>query len=81
MVINHEGWQADTIRQFNCGYVLSPKVTDEVAKEFVDYMKNETLLEEQGENSYKIAKEQFSLDVAVDKYMSIFSNIIRRQKD
>ena len=78
MVINHEGWQADTIRKYNCGYVLPPKVSDEAAKAFVDYMMNYSLLKEQGENAFKIAKEQFSLEIAVDKYMGIFNRIVNR---
>ena len=75
MVINHEGWQADTIRKYNCGYVLPPEVSDEAAKGFVDYMSNDELLREQGENAFKLGKEQYSLEVAVEKYMKIFNNI------
>lgn len=78
MVINHEGWQADTIRKYNCGYVMPPKVSDEAAKDFVDYMNNDTLLKEQGENAFAIAKEQFSLEVAVDKYMGVFDKIMEK---
>lgn len=81
MVINHEGWQADIIRKYNCGYVLPPKVSDEAAKAFVDYMANDALLKEQGENAYKLGKEQFSLEVAVEKYMGIFDRIMKNQKD
>lgn len=77
MVINHEGWQADVIRKYNCGYVLPPMVSDEAAKAFVDYMANEELLKEQGENAYKLGKEQYSLEVAVDKYMKIFDGIMK----
>lgn len=79
MVINHEGWQADAIRKYNCGYVLPPEVTDGAAKAFVDYMTNEELLKEQGENAYKLGKEQYSLEVAVDKYMSIFDRIVSKK--
>ena len=79
MVINHEGWQADTIRKYNCGYVLPPKVSEDAAKDFVDYMNNEALLKEQGENAFSIAKDQFSLEVAVDKYMGIFDKIMAKK--
>lgn len=78
MVINHEGWQADIIRKYNCGYVLPPKVSDEAAKDFVEYMNNDALLKEQGENAFTIAKKQFSLEVAVDKYMGIFNKIMQK---
>lgn len=80
MVINHEGWQADTIRKYNCGCVLPPKVSDGAAKAFVEYMNNEALLKEQGENAFTIAKEQFSLEVAVEKYIGIFDKITNKQK-
>ena len=76
MVINHEGWQADTIRKYNCGYVLPPAVSDEAAKAFIDYMNDDALLKEQGKNAFAVAKEQFSLDVAVSKYMEVFDKIM-----
>ena len=78
MVINHEGWQADTIRKHNCGYVLPPKVSDEAAKAFVEYMMNDELLKVQGENAFKLGKVQYSLEVAVDKYMGIFDRIMKK---
>ncbi len=80
MVINHEGWQADTIRKYNCGYVLPPSVSDDAAKFFVDYMNKDALLKVQSENAFKIAKEQFSLEVAVDKYIGIFNKIVDHKK-
>ena len=76
IVINHEGWQADTIRKFNCGYVLPPKVSDEAAKAFVDYMTNDTLLQEQSRNALDLAKKEYSLEVAVERYMKIFKKIM-----
>ena len=75
MVINHEGWQADILRKENCGYVLPPKVSDEAAKAFVDYMTNDALLAEQGKNAFELAKREFSLEVAVDRYMKVFDSI------
>ena len=41
-------------------------------------MANEELLKEQGENAYKLGKEQYSLEVAVDKYMKIFDGIVSK---
>ena len=72
IVINHQGWQADTIKEYNIGYVLPPVVSHEIAKGFVAYMNDSALLKQQGENSYKLAEKEYSLDVAVGKYMSIF---------
>lgn len=72
IIINHNGWQADTIHKNNIGYVLPPVITEEAAKGFVAYMNDKKLIEEQGENGLKLAKEEYSLDVAVRKYTSIF---------
>ena len=75
IVINYKGWQADVIRSKKIGYVLPVKVTIEAVKEFVKYISNEKLLLEQGKNAFNLAKEEYSLDVAVDKYMKIFSSL------
>lgn len=75
MVINHRGWQADEIEKHNYGYVLPPAVDVKMAADFVAYMNNAELLRQQGETAYKHAVEEYSLEVAVEKYMSIFNSI------
>jgi len=75
VLINHEGWQAEAIRKYNVGYVLSFEITEEVAKEFVDYTKNENLAHEQKESALKLAKEKYSLEVATESYLKIFTRI------
>ncbi len=75
IIINHEGWQAETIREKKCGLVLPPQLDDESIAEFVSFMKNDNLLSEYGKNAYNLAKEEFSLKVAVDNYIKIFNKI------
>lgn len=75
MLINHEGWQADTIRKNNCGFVLQPKVDTAMACQFVEWASNKVLLEKQGKNAYELAKREFCLEVASNRYMSIFNSI------
>ena len=77
MVINHRGWQADEIEKHNYGYVLPPVVDDKMAADFVTYMNNAELLKRQGENAYKQAVQEYSLEIAVDKYMKIFNRMGR----
>ena len=72
MVINHGGWQADVISQYNCGYVLPPVIDEQGALAFVDYMTNESLLDEQGKNALELATSQYSLEIAVEKYLGVF---------
>ena len=73
ILINHKGWQADLIEKENIGYVLPPFLNENVVRDFVNYVKNDDLLKKQGENAKKIAINQFSLEVAVEKYMKVFS--------
>lgn len=76
MVINHRGWQADEIEKHNYGYVLPPVVDDKMAADFVTYMNNAELLKRHGENAYKQAVQEYSLELAVDKYMKIINSIV-----
>src|SRR5690554_2415592 len=75
VLINHEGWQAEAIRKHNVGYVLSFEITEEVAKEFVEYTKNENLAHEQKKSALKLAKKKYSLEVATQSYLKIFERI------
>ena len=76
VLINHEGWQAETIRSLNIGYVLPFEINDEVAYDFVEYTRNKSLIIEQQKNALKLAKEKYSLEVATEKYLSVFKSII-----
>lgn len=75
VLINHEGWQAETIRKNDIGFVLPPKVTEKVAKQFVSYMNDSVRLGKQGENAINLAKKEYCLEVAVDRYLSILNKI------
>jgi len=75
ILINHEGWQADVIRRKNIGYVLPAKISKEAAIEFVNYTKNINLQKTQSTNAGNLAEKYYSLDVAVEKYLDIFSKI------
>lgn len=76
IVINHKGWQADTIENKSIGYVLPPVVNQEVARRFVAYMNDIDLLKKQGENGYQLAVKEYSLEVAVERYMKIFNSVL-----
>lgn len=73
VVINHKGWQADVIKDKNIGYVLPAILTDAAAKDFVRYINDKTLIEEQSSKAIELARQEYSLDNAVKKYMNIFS--------
>src|SRR5690554_2893100 len=72
ILINHEGWQAETIRSKNVGYVLPFEITEEVAADFVNYTMNNSKLNEQAKNALLLAKEKYSLEVATENYLKVF---------
>lgn len=79
VLINYQGWQADVIRENQCGYVLPYRPTDDDVKAFVDYMANDELLEQHGKNA-RMKAEDYSLPVAVEKYMKVFDAVLKDKK-
>lgn len=75
VLINHPGWQKVTIEMDNVGYVLPEVVTDEMAKEFVNYTLDSENLNVQKFNALKLAKKKYALEVAVEKYIKLFQGL------
>ena len=75
ILINYEGWQKEVIENENIGFVL-PEVLDNVSIcNFAKYTKNKLLIEQQSFNALNLAKNRYSLTIAKNKYLSIFSRI------
>jgi len=78
ILINHKGWQQSTIEKNNIGFVL-PEVLNKVTiREFITYTQNYELQKYQSENALKKAKSDYSLEVAVAKYLKMFQIIISK---
>lgn len=75
ILINHDGWQAKIIKDYNIGFVLPSIISTEEAKRFVEYTLNAGLIQEQRINALSVAKEKYSLERAVEKYMDVFDKI------
>jgi len=75
VLINHPGWQNETIEKENVGYVLPEEITEEVSKAFVNYTLDIENLKEQQSNALNLAKNKYSLEVAVEKYIKLFEAI------
>lgn len=76
IVINYKGWQAEDIKKNNVGYILSPQVNEDEANKFIRYINNDELLKEQSINAHLLAIKEYSLEVAVEKYLKIFNGLI-----
>lgn len=81
VLINHEGWQAEVIKADKLGYVLPEVLTDEAVSEFVAYTQDPNLQKHQRENAFIKAKSSYSLETAVQKYLTIFQNIYNKQSN
>ena len=78
ILINYEGWQKKVINKSNIGYVLPDILDVDTIRKFSDYTKNNNLQKSQSENSLKLATSDYSLDVAVAKYLKIFQIIMSK---
>lgn len=76
ILINYEGWQKKIIIENNIGFVFPIKITDSAAIDFVNYTKNCELLSLQRKNALVFAKNEYSLDVATKKYLSLFQKVL-----
>ncbi|MCH8490806.1 MAG: glycosyltransferase family 4 protein [Oceanicaulis sp.] len=75
ILINHLGWQAEVIRKYNVGFVLPHVITDEVALQFVEYSKSKETQLLQKKKALILAKEEYSLEKATQKYLKIFARV------
>ncbi|MCL2097286.1 MAG: glycosyltransferase family 4 protein [Bacteroidales bacterium] len=75
IMINYLGWQSDIIKHYNAGYVLPAKLTEKSIADFVKYINDKKLITEQSVRAHSLAKSEYSLEVAVEKYMKIFEAI------
>lgn len=75
VLINHPGWQKETLETQNVGYVLPEVISDDDVKEFVKYTRNIELIKAHQNNALNVATNSYSLKVAVDKYVNLFEAI------
>lgn len=76
ILINYEGWQKEVIKKTNIGYGLPSIINEKAIENFLSYTQNKILIREQKENAFKIAKENYATNIAVQKYNKIFKSII-----
>jgi len=80
IVINHEGWQAQTIKEYNIGYVLPYNFNEPEteARLFCSYLNSNSLITQQGINAQLLARQKFSLEVSSDIYLHTLNKILKK---
>lgn len=74
ILINYQGWQADVIKEKECGYVLPNIINERDIINFSNYLMDEQKLIQHGHNAL-ITAEEYSLDKAVTKYLKVFESV------
>lgn len=77
ILINYQGWQKDVINENKCGFVLPYKPSSDDIQKFVEYVKDDELISLHGKNAKNKAKD-YSLPVAVEKYLKVFEEIVKK---
>lgn len=77
ILINYQGWQAEVIHENKCGFVLPYHMTTEDVRRFVEYVRDDERLAQEGKNAKKKAVD-YSLPVAVEKYMKVLNDVVKK---
>ena len=75
ILINYKSWQKQLIEEENIGYALPTIINEDSVNNFISYTKDKTLHSKQEINALKVAKENFSANVAIIKYNSLFKHV------
>ena len=68
IMINHEGWQADLLRESGAGMVLDPYDLDGAAAELLDRLGDPQWIAAAGAASARLAVERFSRDLLFEQF-------------
>ena len=81
IVINYKGWQAEDIKKYDVGYILPSQINKDEANNFVLYINDAEKLKRQSINAHSLAVREYSLEVAVEKYMRILEYLEHNDKN
>jgi glycosyltransferase involved in cell wall biosynthesis len=71
IMINHEGWQADLIREAGGGLVVPPSDATQAAKMLHDFLSNPDLIKKEGQSAFYLGKTQFDRNDLANKLMAV----------
>lgn len=79
IAINHEGWQADLLRETGAGIVLPPDDPAAAARLLVDFLRDEQRLEQARQAARQLAQERFDRKLLASQLESILQKVARRE--
>jgi glycosyltransferase involved in cell wall biosynthesis len=77
IAINHQGWQADLLRQYGAGIVLPPDEPSVAAKLLIDAVHNISFLESASAASKMLARTQFDRDLLAKQLETVLQQVVK----
>jgi glycosyltransferase involved in cell wall biosynthesis len=77
VAINHEGWQADLLRESGAGIVLPPNDPDQAAALLADFVRDEARLARAGQAARALARDRFSRDLMASQLERVLCRAAR----
>lgn len=75
ILINYDGWQKEIVKREDIGYVLPSIITDVEIERFMLYTHQKNTILKQQKKALNIAKNYFSTQIMIKKYINIFKKI------
>jgi len=75
IMINHEGWQADLIREKGAGLVVPPDNATQAAKMLHDFISDTDKVTKAGQAAFQLAKTRFARDDLANKLMAVLQQV------
>jgi len=79
VAINHEGWQAEFIRQSGCGLVLDPKDIEESADRLVWAVRDPAWLAQARAAARRVAQERFDRNRLFEQFEAVLLGTVAQQ--
>ena len=70
-MINHEGWQADLIREIGAGIVVPPDNADQSARVLHTFLSDPEKVTKAGQAAFQLAKTRFDRDDLAGELLGI----------
>jgi len=71
IMINHEGWQADLLRETGAGLVVPPTNAAQAARMLHDFLSDPNKVKKVGQAAFRLAKTRFDRDVLARRLLAV----------
>ncbi len=79
VAINHEGWQADLLRETGAGVVLPQSDPRQGALILADFLEDESRVREAGRQARLLAETRFDRDLLANQFMDLLEAVEKRK--